>query len=799
MPKTSTITLTVLISIILATTAFLTVAKTQSASQTQPAQSINVTEAQAIEILKESDKTDPRIINGIPGGSASPASADLEYISLNWTNYLKTVNSDPLTMHDRIYVSPRPVGEVRPYWLIDYETSLGFNYGGSGRYVVDAQTGELMLSLESTGGGVTAAGPDYLMSLHPNAWDPSTPIRVKPGESTSVVLRVIARPYYNASLPVSLNVTSVPMGFNVTANTTSTILKTGGSASFLLKIYAPISYPADFLSPQNASQIPHFDMEIGFLGTNQLNYIYVEPTVNATVTNQTVQDLGNASQPQRFIVEGGKSLNGTRIHNYRVLLNEGDAVGFEFNSTQQLGFSVYYIAQGQPPYTWYSENTTHMRSGLIALRSGVYDFAFTVDSPKANATFSTWRISWDPSDVFFKESGGSSGAFGGMGWGTSYLEPTPRNFVVGRTWYNSTWTDHSISFEATLSEGTVIEFGYNSTEPVIFGFASDSGTVLSYNNLYSYKSSYTVRSTGKYTFSFDVAQPETAIVAFRCRTVNGSSLTYPDQTAAMIEDKQLDEVKQAYPFPPTINRTITITGKLGASQSPTGKGRVMTLKLENSTKSLLLHLGSPSEFIPVTTDGSTMLGNVTLTDLNNAYVGNSTIRVTGFPFQISLNGVIVDLFHVNSAEIVGPYPLYAKQSSDIVSGYNNQGLENDTIEFFPVRFKLGFNNYTANGESYYGNVERFYSSYVKMGPTIKISYNATKPVEFGLYTFTYNPDVSVVTDFELAKPSDYIIRESGLQSYEQLFNVPRSGFYTFAFKASGGVKSSVVLDVSMIK
>jgi hypothetical protein len=172
-------------------------------------------------------------------------------------------------------------------------------------------------------------------------------------------------------------------------------------------------------------------MEISFLGTNQLNYIYVESTVNATVTNQTVQDLGNASQPQRFIVEGGKSQNGTRIHNYRVPLNVGDAIGFEFNSTQQVGFSIYYVAEGQPPYTWYSENTTRMRSGLIALRSGTYDFAFTINSPDANVTFNTWKVSWDPTGVLFKESGGSSSAFGGMGWGISYLEPLPRSFVVG--------------------------------------------------------------------------------------------------------------------------------------------------------------------------------------------------------------------------------------------------------------------------------------------------------------------------------------------------------------------------------
>ena len=53
--------------------------------------------------------------------------------------------------------------------------------------------------------------------------------------------------------------------------------------------------------------------------------------------------------------------------------------------------------------------------------------------------------------------------------------------------------------------------------------------------------------------------------------------------------------------------------------------------------------------------------------------------------------------------------------------------------------------------------------------------------------------------FNLGKPSDYLIRESGVQTFEQLFNAPRSGFYTFAFKAFSGVKASVIIDVSMIK
>jgi hypothetical protein len=528
--------------------------------------------------------------------------------------------------------------------------------------------------------------------------------------------------------------------------------------------------------------------------------LVVYHSINVTGMYHTIEYLGRVNLPQRFVAERNQFQYGTRIHSYQILLSVGDAIGFEFNSTQQVGFSIY--APGvQPSHVWYSENTTHLRSGLIALRRGVYNFVFTANlSIKANVTFNAWRMKWDPSEVLFRESGGSSGGMGGIFWESFYLEPLPKSFVVGRTWNGMYWTDRSISFEATLREGTEITYGYNATEPVIFSFRSGSGSVIGHDDLYSYQSTFRVPSTGSYTFSFDMAESRTVIVAFRCRAVNASSLSYPEDAAALISDSQNGEVKFNYPFPPAINRTTTITGKLGSSTLPDVSGKVMIIKSEDSmSKAFFLYLGTVSELIPVPVEGFTMLGNVSVSDLNNAYLGNSTVSVTGFPFQISRNGVVYDLFHVNSIEILGPYPLYARNSTVIVSGYNNQVLDGDKVEYFPIRFDLGFDYYPGNGETYYGNVERFYHSFLKQGTTIKISFNASKPVEFGLYSSNFNPDLPSVMTFNLGKPSDYLIRESGVQTFEQLFNVPRSGFYTFAFKAFSGVKASVIIDVSMIK
>jgi hypothetical protein len=247
-----------------------------------------------------------------------------------------------------------------------------------------------------------------------------------------------------------------------------------------------------------------------------------------------------------------------------------------------------------------------------------------------------------------------------------------------------------------------------------------------------------------------------------------------------------------------VSHTVTLTGTLASSTFPTVNGSIMVLRQEKSMKTMILHLGSPSEFFPTTITGETKLGNVTLTDLNSAYTRGSQVRVTGFPFQLSLDGVVYDLFHVNSAEIIGAYPLYAQQSTVLASGAVNDIL-NGGRQYFPITFNIGFYSYSGSGETYAGFIQAFYNCYMKQGATVRISYNATNPVEFGFYTFSGNPDTSVAIPFELGKPSDYIFRESGVQSFEHRYTVPRSGFYTFAFKGYGGKHATVVLNATMVK
>ncbi len=408
-----------------------------------------------------------------------------------------------------------------------------------------------------------------------------------------------------------------------------------------------------------------------------------------------------------------------------------------------------------------------------------------------------------PRDVLFTESGGTSNDFGGMGWEQFSLQPPPNSFIVGRRWNGMYWGDNSINFEARFNEGTEITYGYNSTEPVIFSLGIVPSYIVHHDDLYSFNTTFRVPATGNYTFSFAMDLPweygargRTAIVSFRCRVADASGLSYPDNTP--VQTRGQDDVVFNYTFPPAINNTVTLTGTLAPSLFPTVKGSVMVLKQEKSMEPIILHLGTPSEFFPTTIEGETKLGNVTLSDLNRAYSRGSQISVTGFPFRLSINGMVYDLFHVNTADILGDYPLYAQQSAVIASGSVNDILSGGR-QYFPIKFNIGFYSFSGSNETFTGVIQVFYNCYMKQGATVRLSYNATNPVEFGFYTFSGSPDSPVITPFELGKPSDYIFRESGVQSFERLYKVPRSGFYTFAFKLSGDKDATVVLDASIVK
>ena len=500
---------------------------------------------------------------------------------------------------------------------------------------------------------------------------------------------------------------------------------------------------------------------------------------------------GRVQMPQSFTVDNSLvGINSSQV--FQVLLNKGDAVGFEFNSTRPISFRMMGptetdsgIFSGRGGATWYElTNITSLRSGLMALRRGEYYFVFSLDyKEKSNATFNLRRVSLSKEDVLFTKSCSIESGFGGMSWFSTVLSPPPKRFVVGRTWGDNAWGDASWSFNTTLHAGALIDFGFNATEPIEFSFSGLSGAITATDSLYYYHKTYEIPSTGNYVFNFGIDKPKTAIVAFRCKTLSGEPVYLKDEPAATIGlATETNEPKFDYSFPPAINGVISLNGKLVQSDLPDIDGKVMLLETAYGAR-FFLHLGVGTEMLPAPVSGFTMLGDVSLFDVNDAYQRNLTVSVHGFPFDIVRNGTVYHLFHLNSIDVLGSYRLYAVQSVRI---------DGASVEYFPLNFSLALDYYNGNG----WNFERFYSVYLKKGDTIRISFNSSNPVEFGAYWNSWGMPSTM--PFSLGRPEDYLIRESNIRTLNQVFTASRGGYYTFAFKAIGGEKASVLFSLDRI-
>jgi hypothetical protein len=191
-----------------------------------------------------------------------------------------------------------------------------------------------------------------------------------------------------------------------------------------------------------------------------------------------------------------------------------------------------------------------------------------------------------------------------------------------------------------------------------------------------------------------------------------------------------------------------------------------------------------------------MLGNMSLYEVNDAYLHNVTVEAEGFPFNYVAEGAQYEVFHVNTVKSLEQkaLPLYAVQTMEVVSGRFHECLGGDEREYFPLMFRLGFDEYNGH----YGNIERFYHVQLGKGDSVRFRFNASGPVEFGLYG--NRGDHYGTVGFGMGDPDDYYVRRSRIEALgesllETLFTAPKRGYYSFAFKAYSGQKTLVTFDV----
>lgn len=296
--------------------------------------------------------------------------------------------------------------------------------------------------------------------------------------------------------------------------------------------------------------------EIKILSNNAPLVIYL----CANVTGEYIHEFqysDRAQIPLTFNV--GRTQMGVIWHDtgqiIQVLLNSGDAIGFELNSTTPINLMIITptetnsstLASGWGSEWFTQNNITSIRYGIVALRRGEYNFIVSADPPaNANVIFNAWRLDFDPREVLFKE-GFSSGV---VALSTAFPGPPPGSFTIGRTGVGEAWTDQTWSFQTRLSGGSTIDFGFNATEPITLSLMNGSNVITEVSGKNSYRQTITVPSTGSYTFDFKVEPPKTSVVSFRCRLLGTEGSPYEGEPAGLIfRQEQLDKFVKHFTAP----------------------------------------------------------------------------------------------------------------------------------------------------------------------------------------------------------------------------------------------------------
>ena len=156
-----------------------------------PANTLNITREQAINITATSPLTDPenKII-----APENLVLAEPRIIKPDWISQLAHIGD-----YSRLYIAEVNETEPRIYWLIKYVSYPEVHGGYTGAYLVDAETGKIELALEDS------PLPDLMFR-----GNTVEHIKLKRGESITFNVTVIASPTLEVRLPVTLSADQVP-------------------------------------------------------------------------------------------------------------------------------------------------------------------------------------------------------------------------------------------------------------------------------------------------------------------------------------------------------------------------------------------------------------------------------------------------------------------------------------------------------------------------------------------------------------------------------------------------------------
>ena len=217
---------------------------------------VRISKEHAQTTVEQSAKVDSRIVS-----DSAPTNVELRWMKLDWRT-LDWVRVG----HQHIFLADIPAGDIGPFWLLEYQKRIDDSgdwlWLFTGRYIVDADSGRLVASVEKTYHNPpdpTSARLDYYVTSNPEKIYEPMPLGV--GETLTIDIIAKAYPSYDASLPLTFRVINLRSDLTVTQNATTAILRSGGVASIrfsILKSSAYVSSP--FPNPSYGFEIEVSDI-----------------------------------------------------------------------------------------------------------------------------------------------------------------------------------------------------------------------------------------------------------------------------------------------------------------------------------------------------------------------------------------------------------------------------------------------------------------------------------------------------------------------------------------------------------
>jgi hypothetical protein len=228
-----------------------------------------ISREQALKAVEQSPKVDSRIVT-----DSVPMNAELHWMKLDWRN-VDWINVG----HQHLFLANTPTGDYGPFWLLEYQKRIedagDWLWIFTGRYIVDADSGQLMAAVEKAYHNPpeqTSTLGDYYVTSNPEKI--YEPITLEMGETLTIDVTAKAYPNYDASLPLTFRIIDLRSDLTVSQNATTAILRTGGAASVRFSVSKSSAYVSSpFPNPNYGFEIQVRDI---FGGGNGMA-VYITP------------------------------------------------------------------------------------------------------------------------------------------------------------------------------------------------------------------------------------------------------------------------------------------------------------------------------------------------------------------------------------------------------------------------------------------------------------------------------------------------------------------------------------------